>query len=354
MPFCVKKCDYCDFYSTCNLELRDAYVDELCRRLSKLKLTADTLYLGGGTPSLLSGEHIAKIVNRTRQLLTPDCEITVELNPGDRLADLLERIADCGVNRISLGMQSHNNAELTRLTRRHTAKDVDDAINFAHRAGISNISLDVMLGIETQTMSSLRETLEFCINSGATHISAYMLKIEEGTPFAARADELNIPDEDRVADMYLNASRLLTANGFEHYEISNFAKSGKRSRHNMKYWNCDSYIGIGPAAHSFYNGERFYYPRDIVSFINGCEAVSDGAGGDFEEYAMLRLRLSDGLVYNDALARYPSSEERLRELIKKADRLEAPELLICGEDRLALTPKGFLLSNALLAELLHI
>ena len=352
VPFCVRKCGYCDFYSVCDLSLADAYTDRLCRDIERLEATADTLYIGGGTPSLLGADRLAKILHTAKHILTPDCEVTVEVNPGDPLERLLPALAESGANRLSIGMQSHCDTVLKKLTRRHNADDVEKAINLARASGFQNISLDVMLGVEGLTLPILKDALDFCRDAQADHVSAYMLKIEEGTPYFASLGSMILPDEDETAEQYLYTCETLQGYGFEQYEISNFAKDGKRSRHNMKYWNLDQYIGIGPAAHSYYKGKRFYYPRDLTRYLNGGEPIDDGSGGDFEEYVMLRLRLSDGLNFADALERHPDQKERLDAIRQAAAPFDKAGLLRCDAERVSLLPKGFLVSNSIISELL--
>ena len=200
-------------------------------------------------------------------------------------------------------------------------------------------------------MTSLDETIDFLLESDVPHISAYMLSVEEGTVFHKRYDSLNLPDEDTVCEMYLHLSERLRSAGFLHYEISNFAKKGYESRHNTKYWDCGEYLGIGPSAHSFIDGRRFFSESDITSFINGEKAVSDGTGGDCEEYIMLRLRLSDGISFTDYKNRF--GEDLSSEIIKKAERFREDALLTADDKKIALTPKGFLLSNYIISELLN-
>lgn len=346
IPYCVKKCGYCDFYSVCDLSTADAYTDSVCSRLDKLDCIADTLYFGGGTPSLLGGERIASIVCSAKGLLTHDAEITVEVNPGDDLHEFLPIVARAGVNRLSIGMQSHNDEELRLLTRRHTAAQVDSAIRIAKQSGIFNISLDVMLGIEGQTERTLDETLRFCSESGATHVSAYMLKIESGTPFETAEFR---PDDDRQCELYGYAVDKLAELGFAQYEISNFCRDGMYSRHNMKYWTDEDYIGIGAAAHSYVDGKRLYYPRDIDSFIRGGSQVFDGMGGGFEETVMLRLRLKSGLDLNKLLRDYPEENKRIDSIIDLSKQLRATGLINYSDNVVSLTTDGFLVSNEIIA-----
>lgn len=353
IPFCKTKCPYCDFYSMRgDVSDKDMYTISLVESMEnwsdKLGRKADTLYLGGGTPSILGGENIAMLTRRAKNLFGVDGEITVECNPSAIEEDFFEAAADAGVNRISLGVQSVIESERKKLGRFSDREIIEKRIEQCKTAGIKNISLDVMLGVQEQTMKSFDETLDFCIASGATHISAYMLKIEEGTPYYKKKDSLNLPNDDEVADMYLAMSEKLRASGFEHYEISNFARSGFEGKHNLKYWNCEEYLGLGPSAHSFIDGKRFFYPRDIEYFKNGGEPISDGNGGDEEEYIMLRLRLKDGIVFEDFEKRF----EKIfpRDIIKKTEKFIENGLMKCDDKSMALTEKGFLLSNLIIAE----
>lgn len=355
VPFCVKKCGYCDFYSVAgNEQLMDEYTAAVTDALGAYrgKISADTVYFGGGTPSVLGGKRISAVLNAAREMISDGAEITVELNPGDSLNDFYEQCSAAGVNRVSIGLQSADDNELRLLTRRHTASDVKDAVRLARLNGISNISLDLMLGIEGQTKKSIANSVDFCADLGVNHISAYMLKIEEGTPFARAKGGSRFPDEDAVADMYLFAVGRLADRGYEQYEISNFAANGAKSRHNLKYWNCEEYVGIGPSAHSFYGGKRFFYPRSITDFISGKKPVSDGSGGDFDEYAMLRLRLSDGLIFTEAKKRFSDAERRYEKLLEKAQRYEQAGLCAADGDKIALNSRGFLVSNMIIGDLL--
>ncbi len=355
IPFCKSKCPYCDFYSmrsdsvgyddytACVIESLESWSDKLGRK-------ADTLYLGGGTPSLIGGKNIAFIVRRAKALFDVGGEITVECNPSAIEEDFFETVAKAGVNRISLGMQSAVDSERRKLGRTADRSKVLKFINEARNAGIENITLDVMLGVPDQTEESLKETIGFCIETGVPHISAYMLKLEEGTYYYNNADKLNLPDEDTTADMYHLLADELEKHGFAHYEISNFAKQGFEGKHNLKYWNGEEYLGIGPSAHSFLDGKRFYYPRDIKSFSIGEEPIADGSGGDEEEYIMLRLRLRDGLVFSEYYERYKKNISD--EIIEKASLFEKQGLMKVTDKSISLTREGFLLSNTIISELI--
>ena len=346
IPFCRSKCPYCDFFSLTERSAAKAYVQALCERIEAFfgdnQCKADTLYIGGGTPSVLEGEQIARIV-KTAQKCCGDAlfEITVECNPSDVSPAFLEEIFAAGVNRLSFGMQSAVDSERRALGRRADKKRVEQAVFWAREAGFSNLSLDLMLGIPEQTAKSLSESIAFAASLGVQHISAYILKIEEGTRFQTHRHQLNLPDEDAVAELYLQAEKELEERGFLQYEISNFARPGAESRHNLKYWQLEPYIGFGAAAHSFFGGKRFYYPRDIRYFLSGGAPIDDGDGGDREEELMLGLRLKKGVPLL---------------LLSQKARAQLPLLCENGyatvsQDSVALTPKGFLISNTLITML---
>ncbi len=356
IPFCKSKCPYCDFYS---MRLTDSaaedYTASVIERIAELKekypLSADTLYLGGGTPSLIGAENIAKIVEAAR-VFGDFSEITVECNPSCVEDGFFEKVSAAGVNRISLGLQSASDSERRSLGRLAGVKEAGKCIRSAQNTGIENISLDVMIGIPNQTMESLDETLTFCVNSGAVHISAYMLKLEEGTFFHKNQSRLNLPDDDFTADAYLRMASFLESKGFPQYEISNFSKKGFESRHNMKYWLGAEYLGIGPAAHSFVGGKRFYFPRDIEYFMNGGEPVPDGTGGDIKEYIMLRLRLKEGVRYDEIISR--GFENKIEEIKEKAALFAQHGLARADDGGFSLTPDGFLISNTIIENITSI
>jgi len=359
-PFCVSKCPYCDFHSappSSGAEL-DAYTAALLAAMdcfaAKRPLQADTLYFGGGTPSLLGGERLAALIRRADDrfgLLSNVPEITLEANPADNLADTLVAFAAAGGNRLSLGMQSAHPAELAALGRRHTPADVARTVADAHRAGITNISLDIMLGISGQTIATALESVERAADLGATHISAYLLKIEPGTPYGACPPPL--PDEDETAELYLAVMERLDDLGYRQYEISNTAHSGCESRHNLKYWDSRPYLGLGPAASSCLDGRRFTYPRDTAHFMAGGSPAEDPATdtsvGSPEEYALLRLRLTAGLSAADFAARFGSP---LPAAWRRRAAALPRNLVVADDGGIRLTREGFLLSNTLTSHIL--
>lgn len=361
-PFCVSKCPYCDFYSTPAFDddLLDRYTAALCtaldRAAAELSTTADTLYFGGGTPSLLGGKRIAELIERAAAGFDlANAEITLEANPADDLAATLRDFAAAGGNRLSLGMQAANDRELQLLGRRHTMASLTKTVEDARKAGIHNLSLDLMLATPSQTDESVAGAVEVCKSLGASHVSAYLLKIEPHTPFAARRHTLALPDDDTAADRYLFCCEALEQAGFRQYEISNFAISGRESRHNLKYWNSEPYLGLGPAAHSFLNGVRWEYPRDLAAFLRGEGPLREDADapvddGSPEEYAMLRLRLTDGL--REDLFSKKFGIALPRHWRQNAAALPS-SLVAADKDGICLTREGFLLENPLIAHILE-
>ncbi len=356
IPFCKSKCPYCDFHSgRCNENVKNEYINALIEEIKTLKrcsdflnnkiFETDTLYLGGGTPSVLKGEEIEKIVLASKESfnLCENSEITIECNPGSPIEELIPYFKKCGVNRVSLGMQSAIDKERRILGRSSDKTRVKDVVSLLKNNGIENISLDVMLGIPEQTIESLKETLDFVIECNIPHISAYILKIEDGTFFDTHRERYSFPDDDTCADLYEFCCDYLEAKGFVHYEISNFSKPGYESKHNIKYWLLENYLGIGTAAHSFIDGKRFYFPADTESFIYGVKPVFDGYGGDAEEYIMLHLRLKQGLNLTELQKLYP--DFNIGKIKNKLPPLKKQELIIYENETISLTTKGMLLSN---------
>ncbi len=357
VPFCATKCPYCDFYSLTGTsdEEKDRYVQAVLRTADTYAgHTADTVYFGGGTPSLLGAKRIAALLSglRTRFAITADAEITMEANPADDLAVVMNAFAAEGGNRVSLGMQDAEDDGLKRLGRRHTTAQAESAVQAVFGAGIRNLSLDLMLGTPNQTTERVQTAVKRCTELGATHVSAYLLKLEPDTPFGKCPPSL--PNEDETVALYHTAAERLEAAGFLQYEISNFAKEGYRSRHNQKYWNLDPYIGIGPAAHSFFEGKRFYYPRSLVDFADGKPPLYEENDAVIPEnspieYAMLRLRLTEGLTCDAFSARF--RKPLPREWVDRA-RTFPTSLVVCDDNGIRLTRDGFLVSDALISRIL--
>lgn len=334
IPFCKSKCPYCDFFSVkYNEELAEKYVDRLIEEMKKYRGSFDTIYFGGGTPSILNSRLIGKIISSAREQfdIADNCEITIECNPSKNLEEDFKIYKEYGINRVSIGMQSAVKEERLALGRIAGKADVAKTVYDAKNAGISNISLDLMIGTPKQTEAGIEETLEFIKNMDITHISAYMLKIEKNTPFFKLQNKLDFPDDDFTCDMYLKVVDTLSNMGLQQYEISNFAKAGFESRHNTKYWKLAPYLGIGASAHSLWNGRRFHYDKDF-------NIIDDGIGCTNEEIIMLGLRLKEGIDPSILNTDY-----------KKYIDMGYMEII---NDRLSFTPKGFLVSNTILSNLI--
>ncbi len=351
IPFCTRKCNYCDFYScfynkdTLGVCL-SALKCEIQKWGGKLNRPIDTIYIGGGTPSLLC-EHIVSLCDTIRQSfkVIDDCEFTVEVNPSSS-GEFLHYAKLAGANRLSVGVQSGCNNTLKTLGRTHTADDAAKTVSAAKSLGFDNISVDLMLALPDSNLQTLKGDVDFMLSLDPQHISAYILKIEQNTVFAKRQDALNLPDDDLVAEQYLFMCDTLQKNGYKHYEISNFAKNSAVSRHNMKYWCGDDYLGIGPSAHSFVDGKRFYYPRDLNAFIKEPKTVYDGTGGDSAEQLMLGLRLSQGVNLEKIYGSVP------QEIINKVSMLEKAGYIKADLPNISLTDSGMLISNSIITELL--
>lgn len=350
VPFCAKKCPYCDFYS-CLYTLKSArkYTDAVLRNIPALpELSADTVYFGGGTPSILPPELLAEIldsISENVRLIMP--EITVEVNPCTVTEKKLDAYKEMGVNRLSFGVQSGNNDELAFLGRKHSFEKAAEMVEAAHDMGFENISCDVMIGVKDQTAEKLENSIKKIAKLPIKHISSYILKVEENTDFGRNNTAAVLPDDDSVSDLYLHSVKILEQEGFRQYEISNFSKQGYESRHNLKYWKCEEYIGIGPSSHSYYNGKRCYVPEGLEKFCDNeyQEIVyEDYEAGTDEEKIMLGMRLSDGIFLDD----FPDKKSGI---CQKAEKYCSHGLAFISDGRLRLTPEGFLVSNLIIADL---
>ncbi len=370
IPFCRSKCAYCDFFSfvPSNEELIQRYVDVLVLHMESYRTgtydyTVDTVFIGGGTPTLLSTEQLMQINRAIYKNFDVDnrVEYTIEANPATIDFESLKKLRRAGVNRLSIGLQSGDNRELLALSRLHNRAAFEQSFRDARRAGISNINVDIMFGIPFQTKDSFMKTLRYVTWLSPEHISVYGLKIEEGTPFAAKRDTLPLPDEDAEYDMYMTAGEFLASRGYEHYEISNFAKRGMRCRHNMKYWNCEEYLGLGASAHSYFNNSRFSFKRDIDAYMNGLEIKNSRIKLTDEnveisphervgEYVMLRMRLSDGVDCREFYRKFGLDFDRLYG--SKLQQYINPGLVQYVNGVYSFTAKGMFVSNYILSEIL--
>lgn len=317
-----------------------------------------SVYLGGGTPSLLSAEQVAHLLACSRNLFghADDVEITLEANPGTVNLDSLSGYCQAGVARLSLGVQSFDDRMLAALGRIHTAEESRTALTLARQAGFDSIGIDLICGLPEQTMTHWQNSLQQAISLQSDHLSVYGLTIEEGTPFATRYPDSSteLPDDDQTAAMLEEADSRLTAAGYEHYEIANFARPGKRSRHNCGYWQRDGYLGIGPGAHSFLRqgwGIRWGNQGDYKTWADAIRNNRLAATDQQEltrkealsEAIFLRLRMVDGISLNNCAEQF---DERLdQRYAEEIRQLQQAGLITCTPDRLALTKQGMLLSN---------
>ena len=355
VPFCTSRCPYCDFYSTTSKKDIGEYAATVKRTVGeyaeKTGRKASSLYIGGGTPGALDTPILCDIVKTAVECFDIDGqkEATCEFNPETAEKERFKAVRDAGINRISMGLQSSNGEELKLLGRRHSALDAKNAVLLARESGFDNISLDIMLGLPNQSEKTLSETIDFCASCGADHISSYILKIEPNSVFGKMGIE-GLPDDEKTGELYLFAVEKLKSHGYIQYEISNFARDGKQGQHNINYWECGQYIGIGPAAHSFLNGRRFFYKRSLKDFLSGAPPVDDGEGGSYEEHIMLGLRLSKGISFKYLSRKFGIGIDEKR--LKFIKRLDENGLAVFDGDNLRLTPRGFLVSNAIIAELI--
>lgn len=362
IPFCAKKCIYCDFFSVAMTpDKRKRYIDALCReyatRLPELcGEDVNTLYIGGGTPSLLSVDEIRRIVEMVD--FADGAEVTIEANPDDVTADFVAGIKDAGINRVSMGVQSFNDGELRFLRRRHDAAQARRAVDLLQKGGIGNISIDLIYGIPGQTLESWRASLGEAVALSLPHLSAYSLMYEEGTQLTRLRDrgDFEEVDEDLSVALFDCLATTLDAAGYEQYEISNFSKPGWRSRHNSAYWNFTPYLGLGAAAHSFDGSTRRYNPsslRQYISFVEergaAFEEERETASELYDEWVMTRLRTREGMDLEELERRFGSERRRYAE--GNAQRHIADGGLAVDGAVLRLTRHGVMLSDMIFRDL---
>ena len=367
VPFCRSKCHYCDFYSVTDMDspIADGYLDAVCDHIRETGPLApgyqvDTVYFGGGTPSYFGAEGMAAILSTIRRSfdVASDAEITFEANPDSITPKLLRRLKGEGFNRVSLGVQCDNDEILQAIGRPHDFQQAVDAVRLIRKAGFKNLSLDLIYGLPEQDLESWQQTLRRVLELNPEHISCYGLKIEEGTPLCQYQHQLQLPDDDMQADMYLATVEILRSKGYRQYEISNFCRRGRESRHNLKYWNGEEYLGFGPDASSDFAGKRFKIIRDLRGYIQGIQeggtVIEDvqtmlpreRAG----EYLMTRLRTSRGIEASEYeqlyLLPFAPIEAALEECRKRGHAQKN------GAGNWRLTVEGFLVSNSIISDLL--
>ena len=366
IPYCKSKCIYCDFYSTPQVETMEQYVHSLLceERLRHGEIEGEavsTLYLGGGTPSVLPISLLSTLIEGMKEVfdLSNLEEFTIEVNPDDVTAASVKSLVALGVNRVSMGVQSFNDGELQAINRRHTAQQAIDAVIAIKEAGITNVSIDLIYGLPGQSLNSWQRNVERAIGLDVQHISAYCLSYEPGTPLWAMRQlgrVVPVSDEDCVA-MHDTLVAMLTQAGFEHYEISNFARPGYRSRHNSSYWNFTPYLGLGAAAHSFDGSTRRYNPSSIKEYVT---ALGNGATACVEEHlewwerydeeVMVRLRTCDGI--DTALIAQRYGDKARTHLLTQAQPFIDQQLLGLKDGTLTLIPQGIMLSDTIIRNLM--
>ena len=366
IPFCRSKCEYCDFYSLpqADEETMDRYLKALCAHIRETGPQApayrvDTVYFGGGTPTYFGADRLAAVMSAVRESfdVDPAAEITFEANPDSVNLKLLRRLYREGFNRISLGIQSDDDDILFSIGRPHTYEDAVEAVRLARKAGFRNLSVDLMFGLPHQTTRSWLNTLEHVLELKPEHISCYGLRVEEATPLNRYYHLLDIPNDERQVEMYLNMVEVLKRRGYHQYEISNFAQRGKLSKHNLKYWTGKEYLGFGPRASSDFAGKRFEIVESLRDYVDGIENHTqilvhvheipprERAG----EYFITRLRTTLGITKKEFEATYLLSFDPMEEILEKCFSLGHA---LCINDRWRLTPEGMLLSNDIISDLL--
>ncbi len=361
IPFCKSKCGYCDFNSYAGMEdcvapYFSALNKEISLYLKQDNFKIETIYFGGGTPTCVDTKYIEQTLENifSSYNVCPDAEITAECNPGTINLAGLTSLRCAGINRLSIGLQSTDDIFLKKLGRIHSEKDFEDCLKNARLAGFDNISLDLMYGLPDQTLAHWSSTLEKALTFGAEHISCYLLKIEENTPFASQ--NLSIPDDDTVSDMYDLGVAMLKNAGYERYEISNFAKDKKYSKHNLKYWKCDDFLGFGAGAYSCTNSKRFSNERCINTYIEKIntlgsavvETIPESKADQMCEFVFLGLRCAGGISLHEFEKRFKCNIfDVYGNTIQKYVNLG---FLILEENTLRFADKSFFVSNTILSD----
>lgn len=371
IPFCLSKCAYCDFFSfvPSNEDLIVRYIDALILHMDEYKhaaedYTVDTVFIGGGTPTCVPTEQLVRLIRSIKRKFNVmrNAEFSIEANPATVDLQSLKKLRRCGINRISMGLQTADNNELRALSRIHTRAQFEQSYRVARAADFRNINIDLMFGIPGQTMDSLMRNLRYVVSLKPDHISLYNLKIEPGTPFDMHRNELSLPDEDTEADMYLRAVEFLNSSGYPQYEISNFSRRGRHCRHNLKYWTCGEYLGFGPSAHSYFAGYRFAFVRNLDSYLNAIEIPSSrikltsqcdeiSQRERIGEYVMLHMRLNSGVRLSEFSREFGQDFDLLYG--RKLQKYINAGFVFRRGDSVALTPTGMFVSNYILSDILE-
>ncbi|HEE9845259.1 radical SAM family heme chaperone HemW [Clostridium perfringens] len=367
IPFCAQKCLYCDFPSFARKDyLRKAYIEALNKEIISLRekhnnLEINTIFIGGGTPSVLEADELECLLKEVAKLnMAKDIEYSMECNPGNLTEEKLEVMKKYGVNRISMGLQAKQDNLLKGLGRIHNYKTFKENFLLAKKVGFNNINVDLMFGLPNQRLNEWEETLREIISLEPAHISAYSLIIEEGTAFynLYENDKLKLPTEEEERKMYHLAKKILEENGFNQYEISNYAKEGKECRHNLAYWNMDNWIGVGSAAASYINGKRIKNISSVEEYINSInekgeaveEIINNSKNDNMEEFMFMGLRKINGIDENEFKKRFSMNiNDVYGEILNK---YIDEGLLIRDSGRIFLSEKGIEISNIIMADFL--
>lgn len=367
IPFCAQKCLYCDFPSFARKDhLRKAYIEALNKEIISLReknnnLEINTIFIGGGTPSVLEADELECLLKEVAKLnMAKDIEYSMECNPGNLTEEKLEVMKKYGVNRISMGLQAKQDNLLKGLGRIHNYKTFKENFLLAKKVGFNNINVDLMFGLPNQSLNEWEETLREIISLEPAHISAYSLIIEEGTAFynLYENDKLKLPTEEEERKMYHLAKKILEENGFNQYEISNYAKEGKECRHNLAYWNMDNWIGVGSAAASYINGKRIKNISSVEEYINSIkdkgeaveEIINNSKNDNMEEFMFMGLRKINGIDENEFKNRFSMNiNDVYGEILNK---YIGERLLIRESGRIFLSEKGIEISNVIMADFL--
>ncbi|EGS9998357.1 oxygen-independent coproporphyrinogen III oxidase [Clostridium perfringens] len=367
IPFCAQKCLYCDFPSFARKDhLRKAYIEALNKEIISLRekhnnLEINTIFIGGGTPSVLEADELECLLKEVAKLnMAKEIEYSMECNPGNLTEEKLEVMKKYGVNRISMGLQAKQDNLLKGLGRIHNYKTFKENFLLAKKVGFNNINVDLMFGLPNQRLNEWEETLREIISLEPAHISAYSLIIEEGTAFynLYENDKLKLPTEEEERKMYHLAKKILEENGFNQYEISNYAKEGKECRHNLAYWNMDNWIGVGSAAASYINGKRIKNISSVEEYINSInekgeaveEIINNSKNDNMEEFMFMGLRKINGIDENEFKNRFSMNiNDVYGEILNK---YIGEGLLIRESGRIFLSEKGIEISNIIMADFL--
>ncbi|MDD4833001.1 MAG: radical SAM family heme chaperone HemW [Clostridia bacterium] len=364
VPFCVSKCYYCDFcsYTDGNFtKYIDAVVNEIGLRAPKEKTKIDTIYFGGGTPTLLNACDTDKILGEIRErfVIAPNAEISIECNPASATKEKIAELVALGFNRFSVGLQCADDDILKTLNRPHNVKDFVDTVTAIYECGVKNVSCDIMLGLPNQTKKILDKTLDLIEELNLPHVSAYALKVEKGTPLSKkiRKGEISLPDDDFSADLYEKVKERLAKSDVYRYEVSNFAKKGYECKHNLIYWHLNDYFGFGPSAHGFINGRRYanvknltkYYEKTAIGIKPETYSKKQSFDDNVFDYVMLAFRLDEGLDRSDFSHRFGidfiEKYPKIIDLINKG-------IFIKDGDKIMVAPKYVYVLNEILVELL--